>query len=272
MEISYNNDKKHEDTIINNIFPTHTANVMLCGLTYPDKEFFWKDNLTHYYIFDYIVSGECTYTVNKKEYHAGAGDLVLISKNSYVSLWSKSYLRYYMSIYGPLVDNLCGFFEIETPIHIKKADALEDFSNLFNKMKANDVSEELYLKSIYSVILKATDKACFYNNAQELTVADKAYSYIQNNFADIDTIDDICKAIHASKSNLIHQYTKKFGVSPYHTIMSNRLNLAKSLLAYTSLTIKEISNAANFNDVSNFMRQFKKECGCTPTEYRNQRQ
>ncbi|GAL35856.1 transcriptional regulator AraC family [Vibrio maritimus] len=48
-----------------------------------------------------------------------------------------------------------------------------------------------------------------------------------------------------------------------------RLHKAMELLAYTDLSVAEISWQVGYTDLSNFNRAFKKRCGITPANYRN---
>ena len=62
-------------------------------------------------------------------------------------------------------------------------------------------------------------------------------------------------------------YQKGFGQSLNHI----RIEHAKTLLLESNQKIREIGEHVGFLSVQNFMRVFKRECGCTPGEYRQSR-
>lgn len=62
-------------------------------------------------------------------------------------------------------------------------------------------------------------------------------------------------------------YQKGFGQSLNHI----RIEHAKTLLLESNQKIREIGEQVGFLSVQNFMRVFKRECGCTPGEYRQSR-
>jgi len=59
------------------------------------------------------------------------------------------------------------------------------------------------------------------------------------------------------------------GTSPYEYLINFRINKSKTLLKETSLTVNEISVMVGYNEVTNFIRDFKKYLGTTPLKYRN---
>lgn len=62
--------------------------------------------------------------------------------------------------------------------------------------------------------------------------------------------------------------TQHLGMSTKQYILSRAINEAKRLLAYTSLSITEISERLHFNTTSYFVRLFRKNVGCTPSQFR----
>lgn len=57
-------------------------------------------------------------------------------------------------------------------------------------------------------------------------------------------------------------------VSPYKFILSLRIDEAKELLLFSSMSINEISEQIGFADSSYFSRIFRKYTGCSPSDWR----
>ena len=95
-----------------------------------------------------------------------------------------------------------------------------------------------------------------------------AIFYITEHFReDIDL--KLCAAqIHLSVSRFSHLFTEKTGISPHRFIVSLRIDKAKELLMYSSMSVAEISRHVGFEDASYFSRIFRKYTGHTPMEYR----
>lgn len=64
--------------------------------------------------------------------------------------------------------------------------------------------------------------------------------------------------------------TQHLGMSTKQYILNRAINETKRLLIYTSLSIAEISERLHFNTTSYFVRLFRKNVGCTPSQFREQ--
>lgn len=96
-----------------------------------------------------------------------------------------------------------------------------------------------------------------------------AQAFITDHLSDSAlTRQDIAQAAHVSESHCSHLFTKKLGLSITDYIGRERLKLAKSLLADTSMPASLIALKSGFNSASYFTANFKKSEGMTPMEYR----
>lgn len=82
------------------------------------------------------------------------------------------------------------------------------------------------------------------------------------------SVDKMAKDMNMSRSGFQHLYKKMFGTSVINDVIKGRLERACRLLSSTDLTIAEIAERCGYSTEYNFMRQFKKYMGKTPTEYR----
>ncbi len=96
----------------------------------------------------------------------------------------------------------------------------------------------------------------------------KAVSFIQDNYGQSITIDDIICDIPISKYHFIRLFRRIMGVTPYNYLTNYRINRSKILLHSTRQSVAEIAEACGFLDTSNFITQFKKHTGVRPTHYR----
>lgn len=84
----------------------------------------------------------------------------------------------------------------------------------------------------------------------------------------IGSIDELADEMGMSRSGFGHLYKKMFGVSVMEDIINGKMERAKSLLSSTNLTVCEVADRCGYINEYSFMKQFKKKCGKTPTEYR----
>ncbi len=95
-------------------------------------------------------------------------------------------------------------------------------------------------------------------------------AYIHRAPAAAFSIDNLAARLSLSPSRFQHLYKQQFGISCYEDILASRHNMAKYYLSSTDMPIKRIAELCGFDNDVHFMRQFKKRCGVTPTEYRRE--
>ncbi len=79
---------------------------------------------------------------------------------------------------------------------------------------------------------------------------------------------DIAATVHVSSSHLRHLFKQEVGTSVKHYRKSLQLRRAKELMETTFLSVKEVMSAVGFNDLSHFVREYKRAFGRTPSETR----
>jgi AraC-like DNA-binding protein len=63
-------------------------------------------------------------------------------------------------------------------------------------------------------------------------------------------------------------FQKQEGMSPHHYHLLQKMNMAKKLLAYSDLSVTDITEQLHFGSVHYFSRCFKHNSGFTPTDFR----
>ncbi|MGE4564729.1 MAG: helix-turn-helix domain-containing protein [Victivallaceae bacterium] len=95
-----------------------------------------------------------------------------------------------------------------------------------------------------------------------------ALDYIERNFASPLTNEAIAGYAQISRPYLFTLFQKHFGQSPHRYLLKLRNNQAKLMLSGGDLPIKEIAAACGFESLEVFYRQFRRQTGLTPGEYR----
>ncbi|MBQ4119377.1 MAG: helix-turn-helix transcriptional regulator [Clostridia bacterium] len=79
--------------------------------------------------------------------------------------------------------------------------------------------------------------------------------------------DNLCLSLRQA-SRTVHKYYNK---SPSELLLERKLTVACRLLQYTDSTVAQIVENLDFSSESYFYSQFKKAYGCTPKEYKSQK-
>jgi AraC family transcriptional regulator of arabinose operon len=83
-------------------------------------------------------------------------------------------------------------------------------------------------------------------------------------------IDQLSRHVNLSTTRLHHLFHEEFGLSPGQIFKLRRMREARELLASTFMSVKEVMAAVGLNDLSHFVRDFKRAFGKTPSEFRKE--
>ena len=124
-------------------------------------------------------------------------------------------------------------------------------------------------ESEYTIILKSPlDLQTFVYESRSRRI-EKVCNYVNNHITDKIYLKDLADLVHMSESAFSHFFKRKTNINVIDYILSVRISKACVLLLNSSNTVLEISYECGFNNVSNFIRIFKKKKGMTPADYRS---
>lgn len=95
-----------------------------------------------------------------------------------------------------------------------------------------------------------------------------ALQYMQSNYNEDISLDDIAKAAMTSRSELCKSFRRALDTSPKEFLIQYRIRQSMILLENISLRISDISEMTGFSSPSHFGSCFQKYVGCTPLQYR----
>jgi AraC-like DNA-binding protein len=96
----------------------------------------------------------------------------------------------------------------------------------------------------------------------------KVCAYIEKNFEEQIKLKNVADLVNMSESAFSHFFKKKTNRTFIDYITNFRITRACQMLLETTHTVAEICYTCGFNNMSNFIRIFKKKKGLTPKEYR----
>ncbi len=108
-------------------------------------------------------------------------------------------------------------------------------------------------------------------NRKEYELVNKTYAYIINRFEDQTiSLDKISAYLSMSPATFCRYFKKHFHKTFSSFLNEVRVGHACKLLQETNKNISEIAFCSGYNQLSNFNRQFKRNIGYSPKEYRNE--
>ncbi len=96
-----------------------------------------------------------------------------------------------------------------------------------------------------------------------------AISYIEANYASNIRLEELAQEANLSPNHFCKCFKALSGMTPFAYIIQHRLTKAAHALRTTDMTVTETALSCGFNDVSHFIRLFRRQFGKTPNQYRH---
>lgn len=162
-------------------------------------------------------------------------------------------------------------------------DGYEEIRALFERLCGSWFypDDRVYLEmkfDLYRLLFLLREKNRMVSADSVLTAAEKEkidrykriVTFVQEHFAEKITLEQMAAQVQCNPQYLCHFFKEIAGVPPIQYLISYRLGRAKEMLRDTTKPVLEISLDCGFDNVSYFIRQFKKEEGMTPRAYRDE--
>ena len=229
------------------------------------------------YLLIYTISGSGKLVYKNTEHTIGTMQAALINcnekhlyKTGDCGFWNFRWIHfggkaceYYNELINDVSLNIIELLDITSYIDEmyflkKSSDALVDIK--FSAILTNIITQMSIMKftPVNNLIFQ-----------QHSIIVEKVKTYIHGNYKNRISLDQLSSHVNVSKFHLLRLFKKHSGVSPYEYIINYRISLSKILLKERDYNVGEASIEVGYNDVNNFIRDFKKYIGTTPLKYKN---
>ncbi|CCH01127.1 Arabinose operon regulatory protein [Fibrella aestuarina BUZ 2] len=178
----------------------------------------------------------------------------------------------------PLIDSAAGwqfgqtnfFLTNDEPIYQLIARLIHVFTedNRAKDIIANLVLQELLVRLMQTQArtLLLSPNTAYLNINRLAHVAQYIAKNLHRNLPIKELADEACM----SEPTFYRTFKQTFGLTPVDYINQQRLDLSARLLRTTAYGLADISLQSGFNNLTYFMRLFRRKTGLSPTEYRRQ--
>ena len=230
-----------------------------------------------------VYQGSGKYLIGDKQYHIKNGDLLIYNAGT-------------VHDETPVPDTQLAFYTLaigglNIPGLPKNALIREGTSCCYHTKEYFQDMFFLFRTIFYNVYYNAEDATSFCNyliwavlcktltlikDQETLHTAEKSVgffgrrvmNYINENFREPITIDDIAVALKKSRSFISHVFKEETGYTPNQYLIRRRIGEAQTLLITTDIPIIEISGMIGYDTQNYFTSQFTKYVGMSPDKFR----
>lgn len=239
----------------------------------------------------FLISSECLYFINPGELHSitiesaeSYEDAVVFSPEilSFDSCDSAQIQLIQPIRKGTLLFPRCIFPDHPAFIPIRNAftDIMHSFGRVFSERASSDdgavtddLTNQLYIKSSLLHILATLSAHKMFTPTQksyDKHVEDIkiTLTYIKEHYKEKIYIADLAGQVNLNEQYFCRFFKKAIGHSPIEYINEYRIKQSLCLLEETRLSVMEICLECGFNNLGNFLREFRKYTDTTPLQYR----
>ena len=247
----------------------------------------WHDELE----IIYVKSGFLTVSIAGENYIGTPGDAFVVSPGNLHFMGSQTGTVDYFTFLFPLkyisfcTDDMLddklltplknGHLMIRPRIKDAAKELCEQLAEIYmakNDEKKLEIAVQIKTKIILLQFILEMWKKGFVieNDTSGRNIVEKEMvSYIQQNFTGKISLKEFGEQFHLSEKYISRYFKEHFHITLSQYITYLRLENAKQLLQDTDLSVTETAMQSGYQNVSYFIRSFKKAYGISPLKYRN---
>lgn len=103
--------------------------------------------------------------------------------------------------------------------------------------------------------------------ADSTQIVQLALTYIDNHLDEKISLSGIAHQINVCRSTLLQCFRQTIGISPYAYVIHRKLAAAQEMISQGLSPIRA-AEQLGFGDYSSFYRAFRKECGMSPSQWK----
>ena len=243
-----------------------------------DSGYQWGPGIRDHYLIHYIISGQGSYTLNRKTHTLNAGDAFLVYPNTEVI--------YQADVNDPWEYAWVGFTGSDAAAILQATDFSREKPYIHAVPNGDEVKRQLlhiydargnsFEHAVEMTGRLYTTLALFLQSAKrkdtQLTAAayvQKSVEYINANYSYPITVEDIAGYVGLSRSHLFRSFELVMQKSPKEYLTEFRMKQACYLLEHSGLSITAIANSVGFDNGLYFSKTFRKNKGMSTKEYRS---
>ncbi len=252
-----------------------------CGIEQGIPGFGYKYEVLKNAVMHYVSKGKGTFKVNNKIFNLKQGDIFIILKGmnvEYMASMDDPWEYYWIGFSG---SNSIEYLNRTSIIDSYVVTCTEDskipniilnmceISKNYNPSSSDDI---VLLRELYSLLytfIKEFPKEFEYKDKELHTYIQDAINFINSNYMNSITVNEISNHVNLSRSYLYKMFIKNLKASPQKYLINLRMYKATLLLKSTKLPIGEVANKVGYTDSLLFSKTFSKYFSMSPLNYRN---
>jgi len=236
--------------------------------------------------FLYAIKGKADLLLDSKAYKIESFYIMHVGKGSCLQISAvEDSLEYYLILYKatlhlPHRKSLLALWEREKPFQLQYVFQVSNVLTLQEKIEtmyrewlkqgnlAHFYVKSLFYQFVYEFLQQLHQQQVI---VQQPDLVEQIQNYIEEYYSQPITRESLAQMLNYSVPYIAKQFKQKTGRSIIDYLIQIRIQKAQHLLIHTTSSLQEIASSVGYEDVSYFIRIFKKYSGQTPMQFKQQR-
>ena len=244
--------------------------VSIVGETFCDKFFkIYRENsdLTS---LEYIVSGKGTLDIEGQHLTPTKGDVFFLKEGAEHSYqaddtdpWHKIWIVFFGDFADALIENY-----LPKDTYLFKNCAVKSYFEEIYKLSTSDFPYDVMVNKINIQLLKIFMYIRDTTKFDSVDLAEVIKKFLDDSIEEELNLDKLCNEVNYSKNYVINVFKEKYGITPYKYFIEKKIEVSKSYLTHTDVSIGDIAKMLHYADQQYFSTVFKNSQGISPLKFR----
>ena len=229
---------------------------------------------------EYIISGHFKNDLCGSEFELTEGDFYCLGLGDYHSLEvEEGSSLYSLGIncknMPPILQHMIKSTDFPRAGRIpddKREMVVELFSTIRRLVESKDIYAEekltAYTILLFSLIFEHSSRVEVKGSQSGYRHVMKAIDYLEEHYTERVTLEEVACAVFLSPNHFSKLFSDMNGLTFSDYLARMRIDKARRELTDTNKTVTQIAAECGFSSFSSFSRNFKRVCGCSPSELR----
>lgn len=245
--------------------------ISLSGVTYPDPTYEITRARSEVTVIEYITDGSGHVVIDGETHRVCKDTIYLLRSGEHHHYYSDSeepFTKIFLNVQGSLCEQIVLAYGLAGRNFFDGGGLKPLFERIFDVIRSDTPEDEMQseLQGIFVEIISRLSTTL--SEDRHSDEARKLKNHLDSNIGRLVSTKELAKIIFRSQDYCQKLFKREFGSTPYAYQIDRKMQVAKSLLANTRLSISEIAERLGYTDIHYFSNLFKSKCGCRPSSYR----
>ena len=220
---------------------------------------------------EYVVSGSGTLQIGGQEFHIRKDSVYFLPQGSDHVYWpdpNDPWQKMFFVTGGVMMNLLMKAYHLEKVYHIPDCPELKKYFEVMKALYRTTTESNQEAAVVFHQFAAHASKVYSGLRSQIPREIEKLKQRLDASVQKKFVLEEYAAEKNLSGSHLIRTFSAYYKITPYDYLMAQKMERAKALLQYSSMSIKEIADQLAFSDQYYFSNYFKRKNGMSPKEFR----